>query len=440
MRRARRLVVGAGKINKNIGDNSAIAELRVKLDFLNAMSEATIFQNDLIHASAGAPVAARKSNLLLRLIRAAQPITRTEIASRLGIDKSTVTDNVKPLISAGILREETLEVSGQGRKPRVLSFVADRDYFIGVNLGVRTTQVGMTTLKGEIEGEDDFTTPGDVETTLKMARERIEDLIEANGDKKCRVIGVSVPGLTDAARQKLVYAPNLGWRDVDIVKALQPREDVKIVVENDATAAAMYEARMKIRDSGGDGLMTNFVLVRSGTGIGVGLVIGSEVYRGSGVGRGIAGEFGHMTIVAGGKTCVCGNRGCWEKYASAASAASLYTGDRPLRPNETMPRFVEIVSKAENGEIRAQRTLEKIGDYLGIGIANVIMGVGIPRVIISGRLVYGWKYIERPLHEAIERSIIGKTEGWRIEAGEPQGAAIGGALEVAVEEYLSSGF
>ncbi len=67
------------------------------------------------------------------------------------------------------------------------------------------------------------------------------------------------------------------------------------------------------------------------------------------------------------------------------------------------------------------------------------MGVGIPRVIISGRLVYGWKFIERPLREAIERSIIGKTEGWSIEAGEPQGAAIGGALEVAVEEYLSHG-
>lgn len=143
-----------------------------------------------------------------------------------------------------------------------------------------------------------------------------------------------------------------------------------------------------------------------------------------------------MTIVAGGKTCVCGNRGCWEKYASAASAASLYTGDRPLRPNETMPRFAEIVSKAENGEIRAQRTLEKIGEYLGIGIANVIMGVGISRVIISGRLVYGWRFIERPLREAVGRSIIGKTKGWSIEAGEPLGAAIGGALEVAVEDYL----
>ena len=104
-----------------------------------------------------------------------------------------------------------------------------------------------------------------------------------------------------------------------------------------------------------------------------------------------------------------------------------------------MPRFVEIVSKAENGEIRAQRTLEKIGDYLGIGIANVIMGVGIPRVIISGRLVYGWNFIKEPLIEAIRRSIIGKTEGWSIERGEPAGAAIGGALEVAVEEYLAHG-
>jgi predicted NBD/HSP70 family sugar kinase len=199
----------------------------------------------------------------------------------------------------------------------------------------------------------------------------------------------------------------------------------------------MYEARLKIRNSD-DGLITNFILVRSGTGIGVGLVIGSEVYRGTGAGRGIAGEFGHMTIVANGKSCVCGNRGCWEKYASAAAAASLYLGDRLPSAGETVPRFVEIVSKAEVGDVRSKKTLEKIGDYLGIGIANVIMGIGIPRVIISGRLVYGWKFIEEPLNAAIRRSIIGRIDGWSVEAGEPVGSAIGGALEVAVEEYLST--
>lgn len=405
------------------------------------MKDSTVFQSDLINSTSGIANSTKKGSLLLRLIRASQPITRTEIANRLEIDKSTVTENVKPLITAGILREETLEADisrGQGRKPRALSFVDDQDYFIGVNLGVRTSQVGLTTLKGEILGEDDFVTPSDVKKALKMARDRIEKLMRENADKTLRVIGVSVPGLTDTERRELVYAPNLDWRSVQIAEAFNVLPNVRVVVENDSTAAAMYEARMKIRHSS-DGLLSNFILVRSGTGIGVGLVIGSEVYRGTGLGRGIAGEFGHMTIIAGGKPCVCGNRGCWEKYASAASAASLYTGDRPLRPNETMPRFVEIVSKADNGEIRAKRTLEKIGDYLGIGIANVIMGIGIPRVIISGRLVYGWKYIKEPLREAIERSIVGKLEGWSIEAGEPAGAAIGGALEVAVEDYLANG-
>lgn len=400
------------------------------------MNSSTAFQTELVRASA--PGSARKGNQLLRLIRAAQPITRTEIAVRLGVDKSTVTENVKPLIDEGILHEEILEADGNGgRRSRVLSFASDRDYFIGVNLGVRRSQVGLTTLKGEIADEDDFETPSDVIKALRMARERIERIIMANPGRKLRVIGVSVPGMTDSERRNLIYAPNLDWRSVDIAKALSIRDDVNVVVENDSTAAAMYEARMKIRNSE-DGLMSNFVLVRSGTGIGVGLVIGSEVYRGSGIGRGIAGEFGHMTIVAGGKQCVCGNRGCWEKYASAASAAWLYLGDRPLRRGETLPRFVDIVTRAENGDTRSRKTLEKIGDYLGIGIANVIMGVGIPRVIISGRLVYGWEFIKQPLHEAIARSIVGKIDGWSVEAGSPAGAAIGGALEVAVEEYLST--
>lgn len=401
------------------------------------MADKSVFQRDLMNAAQGYPGTPRKGSLLLRLIRAAQPISRTDIASRLSVDKSTVTEYIKPLIARGFLKEEPIEGKGHGRKPVGLSFIDDKDYFIGVNLGVRTSQVGMTTLNSEVVEQSDFVTPPDQKLALKMAREAVEELIAANPGRRCRVIGVAVPGLPDTDRRKLVYAPNLGWRDVDLAEVFNVGKDTRVVVENDATAAAMYEARGKIRKNE-DGLNSTFILVRSGTGIGVGLVIGSEVYRGTGIGRGLAGEFGHMTIIAGGRQCVCGNRGCWEKYASAAAGASLYLGDRPLRPNETLPRFVEIVSKAENGEIRAQRTLEKIGDYLGIGIANVIMGVGIPRVIISGRLVYGWSFIERPLREAIGRSIVGRVEGWSVEAGEPQGAALGGSLEVAVEDYLAN--
>jgi len=377
-------------------------------------------------------VAIGKASQMLRLIRAAQPISRVSIASRLGIDPSTVSENIKPLVANGVLSEETVIDNFDKRRTRVLSFNGHSPKFAGVNLGVRHSQVGLTTLRGEITDEIDFETPSDPYKALSLAREHLDAIIRRDTSRELGAVGVSVPGMTDAARQKLIFAPHLNWRDLDIARAFRIDDRVRVVVENDSTAAALYEARLKIRDSE-DGLLTNFILVRSGTGIGVGLVIGGRIHRGNG----IAGEFGHMTIVAGGKPCVCGNRGCWERYASAAAAASLYLGDRPPARGEAVPRFVDIVAKANVGDTRSKRTLEKIGDYLGIGIANVIMGIGIPRVIISGRLVYGWEFIEDPMKEAINRSMIGKVKGWSVEAGEPVGSAIGGALEVAVEEYLS---
>src|SRR5205085_3863644 len=186
----------------------------------------------------------------------------------------------------------------------------------------------------------------------------------------------------------------------------------------------------------------NFVLVRSGSGIGVGLVLGGEVYRGTGEGAGLAGEFGHMTIVAGGKPCVCGNRGCWERYASASSAALLYAGERAQFGGTTPPSYAEVVARAEAGEVRAQRTLARVGEYLGIGIANVIVGLGMPRVVVSGRIVYGWRFISEPLRNAVAQGMAGKitgwSTGWSIEPGDPAGAALGGALEVAVDEFLTS--
>lgn len=377
-----------------------------------------------------------KRGLLLRFLRAAQPISRSEMAERLKIDRSTVTEYIKPLIDKNIVLEDKLETKGSGRRSRVLSYNDRNIFFIGVNLGVRRSQVGLTTLKGDIFDEDDFETPEDPTLALALAKEKIEAIIDKYPDRKAALIGVSVPGITDKARRELVYAPNLNWKNIKVADALT-FGDVPVVVENDSTAAATYEARVRIR-SASAGLLSNFILVRSGTGIGVGLVIGSEVFRGSGNSIGSAGEFGHMTIVAGGKACVCGNRGCWEKYGSAAAAASLYIGNRSLKPGETAPRFIEIVSKAQNGDNRSRRTLEMIGDYLGIGIANVIMGIGIPHVIVSGRLVYGWEFIKEPMDEAIRRSIVGKTKGWSVEAGSTAGSAIGGALEVAVEEFLAT--
>jgi predicted NBD/HSP70 family sugar kinase len=395
---------------------------------------------------------AKAARMLLRLLRAAQPISRVELARRLGVNRSTVTDTFKPLIASGLVREEAAPHSPDrvvGRPPVALTFNDDKDFFAGVNVGVRRVQVGLGTLGGEIVVEDDFDTPADPSAALALIRERLTRICAAGGGRALRLIGVSVSGMADANRRRLVYAPHLGWHDVAVADALRfnqagtPAEDdeaaVPVVVENDATAAAIYEARLRLREADVN-MLENFVLVRSGTGIGVGLVLGGEIYRGTGRGEGLAGEFGHMTIVAGGKPCVCGNRGCWERYASASSAASLYAGERMAANGAPRLRYAEIVARAEAGELRARRTLERIGEHLGIGIGNVIMGLGVPRVILSGRVVVGWKFIREPLRAAVAQSMAGRLAGWSVEPGEPRGAGLGGALEVAAESFLMSGF
>jgi predicted NBD/HSP70 family sugar kinase len=395
---------------------------------------------------------ARASVMLLRLLRAAQPISRADLARRLGVNRSTVTDTFKPLITAGLIREDAVPpqngaVRALGRPAAALSFNDVQDYFVGVNVGVRRSTVGLAGLTGEVLGEKEFETPSDPADALELIASVIASLCEKVRGRSLRVIGVSVPGPTDAARRRVNYAPHLGWQDVPLADALHFDADgvacseaaaVPVVVENDATAAALYEARLRLRRDE-SGRLKDFVLVRSGTGIGVGLVLGGEVYRGNGVGAGHAGEFGHMTIVAGGKPCVCGNKGCWERYASAASASSLYVGDRVQLGGQAAPRFVEIVARAEGGELRAQRTLEKVGEYLGIGIGNVITGLGVPRVIVSGRLVYGWKFISEPLRAAVAQSMAGRLSRWSVEPGEATGAGLGGALEVAAEGFITSG-
>ncbi len=386
---------------------------------------------------------ARAKRLLLRMLWAAQPVSRIELARFININRSTATEIFKPLINSGVILEKPLVNKEMnlpvGRPPIGLAFNDERDFFIGINLGVRHSQIGSTTLKWDFSGGEEFPTPEDPKKALKVISDKIKKLWGETTDRQLRVIGISVPGPTDNERRKLIYAPHLGWEQVEIADYLEKSLDLKnagvsIVVENNATASAMYEVRLKLAR---DREIRDYTVVRSGTGIGVGLVFDGEVYRGSGRGTGIAGEFGHMTIMAGGKPCVCGNRGCWECYASAPAAAALYLGDRQQLGELKGIRFAEIVNRAASGEMRAKRTLEKVGEYLGVGIANIIMGFGVPNVIVSGRLVYGWQFLNEPLREAIRKSMAGKVENWSVESGETYGASLGGALEIAVEEHFT---
>ena len=388
---------------------------------------------------------------LLRLVRAARPVSRADIARRFGVHRSTVTDIVKPLLAEGLLRETEVTAASaetrMGRPATGLEFTDDV-YCIGFSLGVRHSHAGAVTVGGRLLAEASFNTPRDKRAALRLMRSAVGDLRASVRGRKLVSVGVSVPGPTCAARRVLLCAPHLGWRDVNVASALRFRpgigarfrgvagaRDVPVIVENDARAAALYEARARPFDRDDD--WSDFILVRAGSGIGVGVVRGGEVYRGAKATEGWAGEFGHMTIVAGGRACACGGRGCWESYASAESAESLYACDRAAAKG-CAPGFSEIVERAEAGEARARETLARVGGYLGIGIANLISGLGVSRVVVSGRLVRGWKFLTGAMYEAVGRSMAGRLAEWTVVPGGEAGAGLGGALEVAIDHYLNA--
>jgi predicted NBD/HSP70 family sugar kinase len=342
---------------------------------------------------------------------------------------------VKPLIESGVLREGAPDRSigrGVGRPPIGLSLRGEKDFLIGVNMGVTHIHVGAATVEGRLLQEDTFPTDLNPELAVARIRRAIERICATLSDRSLSVVGISVVGPTDSERTKLMYAPHLGWRDVPVSHLLTL--DVPVLIENNATAAAIYESQRR-RQQSATRTAGDFVVVRAGTGIGVGLVIGGEAFRGT-TGADIAGEFGHMTIVAGGKSCPCGNFGCWERYASAASAVELYTGDTHRAKMRSTLRFTDLVSKANAGERRALVTLERVGTHLGIGIGNVIGGLGVPNVVLSGELVHGWKFLEMSARAAIAMSLAGRLSRWSLEPGDMHGADLGGALEVAIEHYL----
>jgi len=378
---------------------------------------------------------AQTTHELLRIVRAAQPIPRVAVARRLGVHRRRVTVLVKPLIDSGILREGAPDRSvGVGRPPIGLSLRGEKVFLVGVNIGVSQIHVGASTIDGKILSEDHFPTSIDPNVTITSIRNSVAKLSTDLSDRSLTVVGISVVGPTDCKRERLLYAPHLGWRDIPVADMLNL--DVPVLIENNATATAIYESHRR-RQQGATKTAGDFVVVRAGTGIGVGLVLGGEVFRGT-TGADIAGEFGHMTIVAGGKACSCGNFGCWEKYASAASAVELYVGDSQRAKMRGTIRFTDLVSKATAGERRAQVTLERVGSHFGIGIGNVICGLGVARVVLSGELLHGWQFIEQPARAAIGMSLAGRLSRWSLEQGDLHGADLGGALEVAVEHYLAT--
>lgn len=342
--------------------------------------------------------------IILDLIRTRQPVSRADLARLSGLQRSTISLITEQLMTEQWITQGALGHLPRGRKPRFLHLNVERAGIIGVNVRPTNTSIAYGNLNARFIASEDFMTDADPDKFIENLTARLQSFIKIHSDIYFEGIGVSMPGRVDFNSNKLVFAPNLGWRDVDLRTPLERATGLTVEIENAANACALAEIWFDRRSNG----IQDLIAVTVSEGIGTGIISNGQLVRGV---SGIAGEFGHTAINEDGPLCQCGNRGCWEVYASNTAAINEYVrvtsssdSKKPVVQTESdKPTFEDIIHLSERGDAKAVEVIERMGHYLGIGFAMLIGGLSPRMIVVVGEITRIWHVIE-PIIQNILRA------------------------------------
>ncbi len=282
---------------------------------------------------------------------------------------------------------------------------------IGVDIGGTKVAGGVVDESGQILARARVDTPA---KDAQAAEDAIVAVVEQlRGDFDIDAVGLGIAGFVDESRARVYFAPNLpDWHNEPVRDDVSRRVGLPVVVENDANAAAWGENRFGAgRDE------TDLVCVTVGTGIGGGIVIEDRLYRGR---FGIGGEIGHMQVVADGRLCGCGQRGCWEQYASGnalvreareRAAESRSEATVLLRMGDGTPEMItgrHVTEAARLGDEVALAAFATVGRWLGQGLADLVAVLDPGRFIIGGGVSEAGELVLQPAREGFELLLTGR--------------------------------
>jgi predicted NBD/HSP70 family sugar kinase len=354
------------------------------------------------------------------------PMSRAQLSDMTGLHKGTVSTLVNELIDEKLVYEIGLGRSSGGRKPVMLVFHKTAGYAVGMDLGVRYILAVLTDLDGQIVGEVQLDMEShEPDSVLKQTVEAVEALKAQAPASPYGIIGagVGVAGIVDD-QGVVLLAPNLGWEHVELQRQLQEKLGIPVTIDNEANAGALGELQY-----GAGREASDIVYLSVGTGIGAGIVIGKQLMKGT---SGYSGEIGHTTIETNGRKCRCGNRGCWEQYASESA---LMEKAKPLG----IAKFDKLIELAQHDSPEAVRLFHDVGESLGIGIANILNTFNPELILIGNQMTRAEKWIRNP----IERVVVGRSLPYHRKQAQIRFAsldthsAVLGAASYAISAFFS---
>ncbi len=336
--------------------------------------------------------------IVLNYVRARSPISRAEIARETSLQRSTISAIVDDLQFKGLIEEIGTGDSTGGRKPTLLRLKQGTPAAIGVDVTPRETTVVVADLTGQLLQKETFPTSADIGYMDEQILAKVSAFAHEHRDQNLEV-GISIPGVADQSSGSILYIPYFQWSDWDIGRQISEKTGLSVTIDNDANAVALAELWF-----GEDRIRTtrNFIMVLIAEGIGTGIIIDGQVYRGE---NGAAGEFGHMFVAENAPVlCSCGRRDCWEAHASEKAMIGRYISMNGSSAKAGID-IEHLISLAENGEKQAVSVLKETATFLGIGISNLIIGFSPQAIVVSGSIVRAWDLIKDEIQVLAERSI-----------------------------------
>lgn len=325
-------------------------------------------------------IRAINSSHVLNAIKTHGQVGRAEIARFTGLSPATVTSITARLIAQNLVLEKSAGSSNGGRPPILLAINPRGGYVIGIKLTEDHAVYALTDLEASIISKASTPLSGhDPESAVADLADMVTTMIREEGIPKKQLLGVGIglAGIVDADKGILRQSPIYGWKNVPLRSMLQSRLRVPVHIENDVNTLTMTEKWF----GHGQGL-DNFLTVTVGRGVGLGIVVNGQFYRGHGGG---AGELGHIVIDPDGPLCDCGKHGCLEAYVGDPGLvrAAREAGGRS-RKLQAITDVDQLVTLAQEGDSKAQDILARAGQILGMGIANLINLFNPEKIIISG--------------------------------------------------------
>jgi predicted NBD/HSP70 family sugar kinase len=321
----------------------------------------------------------------------------------------------------------------RGRRPRVLHLNVERAGILAVELRPETTVVGLARVDARFLAQTTWRTPRDPAGFVRKLADTVAGMRRTHPKIVCEGVGVSLPGRVDA-NGRIVFAPNLGWPDVNLREDLERAIGLPVLLENAANACALAELWFGEHPEN----VQHVVAVTISEGIGVGLLVNGQLVHGAGE---MAGEFGHVSIDEQGPECRCGKRGCWERYASNSAAVQHYlslAGAGRRSGEASSPHFDELLRLARAGDPHADLALEQMAKYLGIGLAGLVTGLSPELMVVVGEVTAAWDRVGPIVNEVVARRLLASANTKIVPTDASTQPRLRGAVALVVQQHFGA--